>query len=158
MLTEMTAGAHQLAFRLLLVASDVDCACTFAQERLALIWREKLTKQLHAKYFNKMVRECRCCRPRAVHPLHLTTALMQAFYKLSHLNEAQISDVEERIVKDPRRFCKSLAEEMEKFSAVSMDRGWVSELGQEAAQVHLICPCKRVVTRLARAGFGSCTN
>lgn len=71
------------------------------KERLALVWREKLTKQLHKNYFNKM-----------------------SYYKLSHLNEAQIADVEERIVKDPRRFCKSLAEEMEKFSAACTSGVW----------------------------------
>ena len=73
----------------------------FLKERLALIWREKLTKQLHRKYFNKM-----------------------SFYKLSHLHGNEIDDVEERIVKDPRRFCKGLADEMEKFSAAITSGFW----------------------------------
>lgn len=73
----------------------------YLKERLALLWREKLTKQLHRKYFRKM-----------------------SYYKLSHLNEQQISDVEERIVKDPRRFTKGLADEMEKFSAALTSGVW----------------------------------
>ena len=73
----------------------------YLKERLALLWREKLTKQLHRDYFNKM-----------------------SYYKLSHLNEQQINDVEERIVKDPRRFTKGLAAEMEKFSAALTSGVW----------------------------------
>ena len=66
-----------------LVSSLIFATHRFLKERLALLWREKLTRQLHSKYFKGM-----------------------NYYKLSHLNQSQISDVEERIVKDPRRFCK----------------------------------------------------
>ena len=73
----------------------------YLKERLSLIWREKLTKQLHRKYFTRM-----------------------NYYRLSHLNRGEIADVEERMVKDPRRFCKSLAEEMEKASAAVTSGVW----------------------------------
>lgn len=83
------------------VASGIYATHKFLKERLALIWREKLTKQLHQKYFTSM-----------------------NYYRLSHLNRNEISDVEERMVKDPRRFCKSLAEEMEKASAAMTSGIW----------------------------------
>ena len=55
---------------------------------------KKLTKQLHRRYFHAM-----------------------GYYKLSHLNNQAIPDVSERMVKDPRRFTKALADEVEKISA-----------------------------------------
>jgi ABC-type uncharacterized transport system fused permease/ATPase subunit len=77
-----------------ILSSVIFAAHRFLKERLTLVWREKLTKQLHAKYFHGM-----------------------NYYKLSHLNKNKIADVEERITRDPRRFCKGLADEMEKLSA-----------------------------------------
>jgi ABC-type uncharacterized transport system fused permease/ATPase subunit len=83
------------------VASGIYATHKYLKERLSLIWREKLTKQLHQKYFTRM-----------------------NYYRLSHLNRNEIGDVEERMVKDPRRFCKSLAEEMEKASAAMTSGLW----------------------------------
>jgi len=83
------------------VASGIYATHKYLKERLSLIWREKLTKQLHQKYFTSM-----------------------NYYRLSHLNRNEIGDVEERMVKDPRRFCKSLAEEMEKASAALTSGIW----------------------------------
>jgi ABC-type uncharacterized transport system fused permease/ATPase subunit len=83
------------------VASGIYATHKYLKERLSLIWREKLTKQLHQKYFSSM-----------------------NYYRLSHLNRSEIADVEERMVKDPRRFCKSLAEEMEKASAAMTSGIW----------------------------------
>ena len=76
------------------LASVIFSTHRYLKERLAALWREKLTKQLHQRYFHAM-----------------------GYYKLSHLNKQAIPDVAERIVKDPRRFTKSLADEMEKISA-----------------------------------------
>ena len=84
-----------------LLSSLIYATHRYLKERLSLIWREKLTKQLHKKYFTSM-----------------------NYYRLSHLNRGEISDVEERMVKDPRRFCKSLAEEMEKASAAMTSGLW----------------------------------
>ena len=84
-----------------IVASGIYATHKYLKERLSLIWREKLTKQLHQKYFTRM-----------------------NYYRLSHLNRNEIGDVEERMVKDPRRFCKSLAEEMEKASAAMTSGLW----------------------------------
>ncbi|GBG25510.1 ABC transporter ATP-binding protein [Hondaea fermentalgiana] len=66
----------------------------FLKERLTLVWRQKLTRQLHRQFFSNMM-----------------------YYKISHMNKGEIADVEERITRDPRRFCKGLADEMEKLSA-----------------------------------------
>eukprot|EP00512_Aurantiochytrium_limacinum_P013995 CAMPEP_0171572062 /NCGR_PEP_ID=MMETSP0961-20121227/3878_1 /TAXON_ID=87120 /ORGANISM="Aurantiochytrium limacinum, Strain ATCCMYA-1381" /LENGTH=1321 /DNA_ID=CAMNT_0012126795 /DNA_START=328 /DNA_END=4290 /DNA_ORIENTATION=+ len=71
----------------------------FLKERLTLVWRQKLTRQLHRQFFKNMM-----------------------YYKISHMNKGEIADVEERITRDPRRFCKGLADEMEKLSA-SMTSG-----------------------------------
>ena len=76
------------------LASVIFSTHRYLKERLAALWREKLTKQLHSRYFHAM-----------------------GYYKLSHLNNQKIPDVAERIVKDPRRFTKSLADEVEKLSA-----------------------------------------
>ena len=84
-----------------LLSSLIYATHRYLKERLSLIWREKLTKQLHRKYFSRM-----------------------NYYRLSHLNRGEIADVEERMVKDPRRFCKSLAEEMEKASAAMTSGIW----------------------------------
>ena len=46
------------------------------------------------------------------------------YYKLSHMNRGEIQDVEERITRDPRRFCKGLADEMEKLSAAATSGVW----------------------------------
>ena len=73
----------------------------YLKERLTNVWREKLTAQLHRSYFKGM-----------------------NYYKLSHLNKSEIDDVEERIVKDPRRFTKGLAAEMEKLSAAMTSGVW----------------------------------
>jgi len=73
----------------------------YLKERLALVWREKLTRKLHRQYFHAM-----------------------NYYKISHLNESKIADVEERITRDPRRFCKALADEMEKLSAALTSGVW----------------------------------
>jgi len=73
----------------------------YLKERLTLVWREKLTRQLHRRYFHSM-----------------------NYYKISHMNQNKISDVEERITRDPRRFCKGLADEMEKFSAAVTSGIW----------------------------------
>ena len=77
-----------------LLASAIFSCHRYLKERLASLWREKLTKQLHRRYFHAM-----------------------GYYKLSHLNKQAIPDVSERMVKDPRRFTKALADEMEKISA-----------------------------------------
>ena len=87
-----------------LLSSLIYATHRYLKERLSLIWREKLTKQLHEKYFTSM-----------------------NYYRLSHLNRGEIADVEERIVKDPRRFCKSLAEEMEKASAAVTSGLWFTQ-------------------------------
>lgn len=87
--------------RMSVVSSLIFAAHRYLKERLSLLWREKLTKQLHRKYFRSM-----------------------AYYKLSHLNQGAIGDVEERIVKDPRRFTKALADEMEKLSAALTSGLW----------------------------------
>eukprot|EP00924_Labyrinthula_sp_SR-Ha-C_P003233 snap_masked-scaffold_15-processed-gene-3.11-mRNA-1 protein AED:0.06 eAED:0.06 QI:0/0/0/0.5/1/1/2/0/1430 len=76
------------------ISSLIFAVHRFLKERLTLVWREKLTKRLHQKYFHAM-----------------------NYYKISHLNKNEIADVEERLTKDPRRFCKGLADEMEKLSA-----------------------------------------
>jgi len=73
----------------------------YLKERLTLVWREKLTRQLHRRYFHQM-----------------------NYYKISHMNKNKISDVEERITRDPRRFCKGLADEMEKMSAAFTSGIW----------------------------------
>eukprot|EP00944_MAST-04C_sp_MAST-4C-sp1_P007501 g7501.t1 len=77
-----------------LLASAIFSCHRYLKERLASLWREKLTKQLHRRYFHAM-----------------------GYYKLSHLNNQAIPDVSERTVKDPRRFTKALADEVEKISA-----------------------------------------
>ena len=77
-----------------LTASAIFSCHRYLKERLASLWREKLTKQLHRRYFHAM-----------------------GYYKLSHLNNQAIPDVSERMVKDPRRFTKALADEVEKISA-----------------------------------------
>ena len=51
----------------------------YLKERLALVWREKLTRKLHRQYFHAM-----------------------NYYKISHLNESKIADVEERITRQMR--------------------------------------------------------
>ncbi len=73
----------------------------YLKEKLTLAWRSKLTRQLHRKYFDHM-----------------------ASYKLSHMNQGKIPDVEERITKDTRRFARSLADEMEKMSAALTSGVW----------------------------------
>jgi ABC-type uncharacterized transport system fused permease/ATPase subunit len=73
----------------------------YLKERLALVWRQKLTSKLHRQYFHAM-----------------------AYYKISHLNDDKIKDVEERITRDPRRFCKALSDEMEKLSAAITSGVW----------------------------------
>jgi len=77
-----------------ILSSIIFATHRFLKERLTLVWRVKLTKQLHRQFFRNMM-----------------------YYKISHMNQNEIADVEERITKDPRRFCKGLADEMEKLSA-----------------------------------------
>eukprot|EP00756_Hemistasia_phaeocysticola_P011991 Hpha_TRINITY_DN15165_c3_g17::TRINITY_DN15165_c3_g17_i1::g.126646::m.126646 len=84
-----------------ILSSVIFAAHRFLKERLGLLWRDKLIGQLHRKYFHAM-----------------------NYYKLSHLNESKISDVEERVVKDSRRFTKALADEMEKISAALTSGLW----------------------------------
>ena len=83
------------------LSSMIFAAHRYLKERLTLVWREKLTKQLHRRYFHAM-----------------------NYYKISHLNQSKINDVEERMTKDPRRFCKGLADEMEKASAAVTSGIW----------------------------------
>eukprot|EP00941_MAST-03F_sp_MAST-3F-sp1_P006281 g6281.t1 len=84
-----------------LLSSVIFALHRFLKERLTLVWRTKLTRQLHREYFSD-----------------------QCYYKLSHLNERKITDVEERITRDTRRFSKALADEMEKFSAAATSGVW----------------------------------
>lgn len=58
----------------------------YLKDRLTLVWRIKLTRKIHEGFFYN-----------------------HAYYKISHMNENKIPDVEERITRDPRRFCKGLA-------------------------------------------------
>ena len=83
------------------VSSLIFATHRYLKERLGLLWRERLTRELHEKYFHAMT-----------------------YYKVSHLNKSRITDVEERIVKDPRRFTKALADEMEKISAAMTSGVW----------------------------------
>lgn len=73
----------------------------YLKDRLTLVWRIQLTKQLHERFF-----------------------FDHGFYKVSHLNKNKIPDVEERITRDPRRFSKGLADEMEKLSAAATSGLW----------------------------------
>jgi len=73
----------------------------YLKDRLTLVWRVQLTRQLHRRFF-----------------------FDHAYYKISHLNENKIPDVEERITRDPRRFAKGLADEMEKLSAAATSGLW----------------------------------
>ncbi|KAH9249815.1 hypothetical protein BASA81_012410 [Batrachochytrium salamandrivorans] len=73
----------------------------YLKDRLTLVWRVQLTRQLHERFF-----------------------FDHGYYKISHLNENAIPDVEERITRDPRRFAKGLADEMEKLSAAMTSGLW----------------------------------
>ena len=73
----------------------------YLKDRLTLVWRIQLTRQLHERFFYD-----------------------HGYYKISHLNENNIPDVEERITRDPRRFSKGLADEMEKLSAAATSGLW----------------------------------
>lgn len=83
------------------LSSAIFAVHRYLKERLTLVWREKITRQLHRRYFHNM-----------------------NYYKISHMNKQAISDVEERITRDPRRFCKGLADEMEKLSAALTSGVW----------------------------------
>ena len=58
------------------------------RRRLTVIWRGRLTKQLHDKYMSAMT-----------------------YYKVSHLNRGRIKDVEQRITREPNVFAKKMAAE-----------------------------------------------
>ena len=120
-------------------ASVIYAVHKWLKERLGLVWRAKLTHQLHARYFRSM-QFYRLSHLQTAAALSATTEALEESNsdgllpttpaqkrklekkrkrlerKLTKLRK-DITDVQERITRDPRRFCKALAEECEKLSA-----------------------------------------
>ena len=120
------------------MASLIYATHKWLKERLAHVWRAKLTHQLHDEYFRSM-QFYRLSHLQTAAALSATTvaldgadaeatpALAKKHARLERKLKAlrkDITDVQERITRDPRRFAKGLAEECEKLSAAVTSGVW----------------------------------